>query len=180
MSNMRPFFLTGANAKIKINGKTMAFCSELSYSVQIITQTPKILGMYEGSSVEPLGYTVSGSFTLIRYIKNAKNKVGGKAPNTTKKNGNGIANWSTTNLLGDQDIQLNPGDLEFGSTFDIQVYQKTNNGDIGVVNIRNVRISQADASIGKRSILTQRFNFVALYADEDSFRADFSGRGQHF
>jgi hypothetical protein len=72
MAGNKPFFISGAKAKIKVNNKTMAFCSDLSYSVQIITQTPKVLGMYEGTSVEPLGYNVSGSFTIIRYAKGAQ------------------------------------------------------------------------------------------------------------
>jgi hypothetical protein len=97
MSGIRPFFITGANAKVKVNDKTLAFCTDLSYSVQVITQTPKILGMYEGSSVEPLGYSVSGSFSVIRYAKDVKSNVGGKSPNGTAGNdaGNGVGNWGS-------------------------------------------------------------------------------------
>jgi hypothetical protein len=32
----------------------------------------------------------------------------------------------------------------------------------------------------KKGAATQRFNFIALYVDEDSFVADFSGKGQQF
>lgn len=196
MSGIRPFFITGANAKIKVNGKTLAFCTDLSYSVQVITQTPKILGMYEGSSVEPLGYNVSGSFTVIRYAKDAKANVGGKAPHGVANNdaGNGVGNWGTAwgNGLGDflarngvgndgrAQESLDPSKFSNGVSFDIQVYQKTPNGDIGVANVRNVRITQADFQMTKKGAAVQRFNFVALYVDEDSFVADFSGQGQHF
>ncbi|MEM4726182.1 MAG: hypothetical protein QXG63_04510 [Nitrososphaerales archaeon] len=233
MSGIRPFFITGARAKIKLNGKTLAFCTDLSYSVQIITQTPKILGMYEGSSVEPLGYSVTGSFTIIRYAKDAAAAIGGNRPNGVALNdaGNGVGNWGSVwgNGLfngaaaslglgndGRANEALDPSRFSQGTTFDIQVYQKVpgkapqNNslldqvaggiqsvadvlgGEkvggfstatsevIGVANIRNCRITQADFELTKRGVAVQRFNFVALYVDEDSFVADFSGLGHHF
>ena len=181
---MRPFFITGSNVKIKVNGKTMAFCTDLNCSVQIITQTPKVLGKYEGSSVEPLGYSVSGSFTLIRYAKGAvadSMSNHGKAPNTTSNEGNGIGNWVNTSNGNASDVQINPGDLSNASTFDIEVHQalqSSNSGAkdlISILKIRNVRVTQADFSLAKRDVARQRFNFVALYVDEDSFNANFSG-----
>jgi hypothetical protein len=196
MSGIRPFFITGANAKVKVNNKTLAYCTDLSYSIQVLTQTPKILGMYEGSSVEPLGYTVSGSFTVVRYAKDAKSNVGGNSPSGVAPNdaGNGIGNWGTAwggsagdflarNGIGNDGRAqegLNPSKFSNGVSFDIQVYQKTAGGDIGVANVRNVRITQADFQLTKKGAAIQRFNFVALYVDEDSFVADFSGLGQHF
>jgi hypothetical protein len=197
MAGVRPTFITGANAKVRVNDKTLAFCTDLSYSVQILTQTPKILGMYEGSSVEPLGYTVSGSFSVIRYAKDIKSNVGADhAARSLAGNdaGNGVGNWGGVwgGTLGDflarngvgndgrANEALDPSKFQNGVTFDIQVYQKTPGGDIGVANIRNVRITQADFQLTKRGAAVQRFNFVALYVDEDSFVADFSGIGQQF
>ena len=234
MAGMRPFFVTGANAKIKLNGKTLAFCTDLSYSVQIATQTPKVLGMYEGSSVEPLEYTVSGTFTVIRYVKDIGGAVGGKRPHGIAENdaGNGVGNWGSVwggkfgdflnrNGIGNDgraNEALDPSKFANGTTFDIQVFQKvdtrsgsvagpggfqgavqgiasilqggTNSGGgggsgpnidfVGVANIRNCRITQADFSLTKKGAAVQRFSFVALYADEDSFVADFSGSGQQF
>lgn len=174
---MNPFFITGASAKLLVNNKTMAFCTDLSYSIQVITQTPKILGLYEGSSVEPLGYSVSGSFTVIRYAKHAVSNTGSQPHNAVDK-GNGMGNWPDKGIGAASDIQLNPADLSKGSSFDITVYQKTPHGNIGVANIRNARIVQADFTLSKKGLAMQRFNFVALYADEDSYRADLSGTHQ--
>lgn len=234
MAGIRPFFVNGANAKIKLNGKTLAFCTDLSYSVQVLTQTPKVLGMYEGSSVEPLGYTVSGSFTVVRYVKDITQAVGGARPQGIAANdaGNGVGNWGSVwgGKLGDflsrngvgndgrANEALDPSKFANGTTFDIQIYQKIdtrggsaqrpdgltnavggfasilqggNNTDgsggsgpqidfVGVANVRNCRITQADFSLSKKGVAVQRFNFVALYCDEDSFTADFSGQGQQF
>lgn len=194
MAGIRPFFITGANAKIKLNGKTLAFCTDLSYSVQILTQTPKVLGMYEGSSVEPLGYNVSGTFTVIRYAKDAKSSIQG-APANTNEAGNGVGNWGTQwngaggflsrNGFGNDGRAheaLDPSKFAASTSFDIEVYQKidTSGGDLGVAKIRSCRITQADFSLTKKGAAVQRFSFVALYADEDSFVADFSGQGQQF
>lgn len=196
MAGVRPTFITGANAKVRVNNKTLAFCTDLSYSVQVLTQTPKVLGMYEGSSVEPLGYTVSGSFTVVRYAKDVKGSVGGVPPVGLAANdaGNGIGNWGTawggteSDFLKNAGVGndgraqegLDPSKMATGVTFDIQVYQKTPTGDIGVANVRNARITQADFSMTKKGAAVQRFNFIALYVDEDSFVADFSGVGQQF
>lgn len=234
MAGIKPFFTTGANAKIKLNGKTLAFCTDLSYSVSVLTQTPKVLGMYEGSSVEPLGYTVSGSFTVIRYVKDIGSATGGKKPNGIAENdaGNGVGNWGSVwgGKLGDflnrngvgndgrANEALDPSKFANGTTFDIQVYQKvdTRSGKIsgpdgltetlgsiagilqggtnsnggggsgpnidfvGVANIRNCRITQADFQLTKKGAAIQKFTFTALYVDEDSFVADFSGQGQQF
>lgn len=209
MAGIRPTFLTGGNAKIKLNGKTLAFCTDLSYSIQVLTQTPKVLGMYEGSSVEPLGYSVSGSFTVVRYVKDIASAVkGSKVPGLAQNDaGNGAGNWGSVwgGTLGDllnrngigndgrANEALDPSKFQNGTSFDIQVYQRvdTRTGpvgtnteasidSIGVANIRNCRITQADFSLSKKGVAMQRFNFVALYVDEDSFTADFSGSGQQF
>lgn len=222
-----PFFLTGASAKIKLNGKTMAFCTDVQYSIDIIHQTPKILGMYEGSSVEPLGYSVSGSFTVIRYAKDAVSAIGNSPANIARNDaGNGAGNWGgvwggtagdilARNGVGNDgraNEALDPSKFANGTTFDIEIYQKVrqqsqnNQGDaqfarflsrvasaaqggtggggptdaIGVAKIRNARITRADFRLSKKGQAIQTFNFTALYVDEDSFVADYSGKGQHF
>ena len=195
MSGMKPFFITGATAQVRLNGKVMAFCTDVSYSIQVLTMTPKVLGMYEGSSVEPLGYTVSGGFSIIRYAKNAEAATG-SAPHGVAANdaGNGVGNWGpvwgggasaflAANGVGNDgraNEALDPSKFENGITFDIEVYQKTPNGNIGVAKIRSVRITQADFQMQKKGPAIQRFSFAALYVDEDSFQANYSGTGQQF
>lgn len=161
MASVKPTFITGANAKIRLNGKTLAFCQDFSCSVQVLTKVPKVLGKYEGDSVEPLGYMVSGSFTVIRYAKGIKQALGpGQHPNGLAENdaGNGVGNWGTAwgGKLGDflsrngigndgrAHEALDPSTYDKGTTFDIQVYQKvpkqqagTTQGDL-VQNITDI------------------------------------------
>jgi hypothetical protein len=190
---MRPFFLTGANAKIKVNNVTLAYCTNLSYSVQVNHATPRVLGMYEPTSIEPLSYLVTGSFTVVRYIAEAKDHVGGAVPHGVDEGGNGIGNWGPDGLSkrlaagfnlkapdGRVYDNLNPSKLEKATGFEIYVYQKLASGDLqSVTKIRDARITRADFNLGTKSVATQTFTFTAVYADEDSFIADFSGSGQH-
>lgn len=201
MSGIKPFFVTGDKVKLVVNGKVMAFATEFQASVQILTQTPHVLGMYEGTSVEPLGYNVIGSFSVVRYVKNVKGNVGGIAPNGVQDadNGNGIGSWGNTvaGVLGvlaggglpgaggssPQDGRaneaLNPATYAQGTSFDIEVFQNQPNGSpLGVVRIRSARISKADFSINKKSAGMDRFEFVGLYLDGDNFYAQSSGGGQ--
>lgn len=193
MAGMRPFFLTGASAKIKVNNVTLAYCANLSYSITVNHATPKVLGMYEPTSVEPLSYLVTGSFTVIRYIADVKDRVGGSAPFGVNEAGNGIGKWGKQGLLqgfstseGKTYDNLNPSKMDKAIGFTIDIYQKlpgttsTNSVLQSVAKIREARITKADFNIGKGSPATQTFQFTALYADEDSFLADFSGQGQQW
>lgn len=152
--------------------------------------------MYEGTSVEPLGYSVTGSFTVIRYAKDAFKNIGGKKPSGVADNdaGNGVGNWGgvwggtagdflAQNGVGNDgraNEALDPSKFANGTTFDIQIFQNTENGEIGVANVRNARITSANFSVNKRGAATEQFYFTALYVDGDAFRADFSGLAQHF
>ncbi len=184
---------------MKLNGKTLAFCTDFTCSVQILHQTPKVLGMYEGVSVEPLSYNVSGGFSIIRYVHNAEANIQG-SPNGVALNdaGNGVGNWGSvwgggvlSNLPstlgnpfaggsdGRANEALDPSTYSQGTTFDIEVYQHNPNGDpLGVIKVRSARITRADFSVNKKSPGMDRFEFVALYVDGDAYQARPSGTGQ--
>jgi hypothetical protein len=200
MAGVRPFFLSGANAKIKLNGKTIAFCSDFMCSIQITHQTPKVLGMYEGVSVEPLSYNVAGSFSIIRYVHNAEANIGGVSPKGVALNdaGNGVGNWGSVwggsalgnlpSIIGNPfssgadgraNEALDPSKYSQGTTFDIEIYQHNPNGDpLGVYKVRSARISRADFNMSKKSPGMDKFEFVALYVDGDAYVANPSGSGQ--
>lgn len=188
-SGMAPFFLTGANAKIRVNNRTLAFCTDLSYSVKMNHVAPKILGMYEPHSVEPLSYEVSGSFTIVRYMRNATETNNSKKPKGVSILGNGVGSLGAQDVItgsidsgndGQAHLGMNPGKFANSIMFDIEVYQKTACGDLlAASRIRNCRFIQSDFKMTKRGAAIQTFQFIATYADEDSFIADFSGVGQN-
>jgi hypothetical protein len=217
MSGRASFFPTGANCKIKLNGVTLAYATDLQYRVSIPHQTPTSLGNYEVSSIEPLSYKVSGSFTIVRYIEGAVSRAvanGLAPPNGTHNDGNGVGSWTPNrgdgiknaiaNTIGKPNDgrahhSLDPSKLQDAVQFDIEIYQKVLPKEVefvstallpfgqvktfteeysGVARFRNVRIVDAVTALNKRSAMTQTFNFIAQYLDEDSFLADPSGQGQ--
>jgi len=196
MANQKTFFLTGANAKIKINHRTIAFCTNISYTVTVNHAAPTLLGMYEGSSVEPLSYAVNGSFSLIRYTAGIVADSGGLNGIEVKDTGNGIGAWGPEGVVerikagvkldvskadGRVYDNLNPKMLEKATGFEIEIHQKYGNGNDThtIARIRDCRITSANFNLSNKSPAMQAFNFRALYVDEDSFISDFSGLGQH-
>jgi hypothetical protein len=197
MAGVRPFFLTGANAKIRVNNQTLAYVTNLSYSVIVNHASPTVLGMYEASSVEPLSYKVTGAFTIVKYTADVVDDIGGQRPNGVSERGNGIGSWGPDSTIGKFgagfDIKkgidgraydnLDPSKLHKSAMFNIEIYQKFGNGGTNqrsVAQIRDVRITRADFNIAKNAAASQVFNFTAIYADEDTFLADMSGNGQQF
>jgi hypothetical protein len=190
MANVTPFFITGANCKLKVNGVTLAFATNLNYSVSVPHARAKMLGSYEANSFDPLSYDINGSFTIIRYIDGLKEKLeslGVNAPSGVDNKGNGIGSWTTQNSKnpldkafgygadGRADRSLNPASLQDGVTFDIEVYQKLpDDGFLGVSRLRNVRITQMSSQLSKRGNMMQTFQFIAQFLDEDSFIAESS------
>ena len=195
MSGLNPFFITGDKVRIRIDGKTVAFATDLMCSIQITHQTPHVLGMYEPTSVEPLSYNISGTFTVIRYVKNAIANIGGSVPygvnskdvgnsastfgSDTHNSNNGLSNLGVAGAGGRAYEALDPSTYSQGTTFDIEVYQKAPNDVVlGIIKIRSARITKADFSVSKRTPGIDRFEFVALYVDGDVSQAKPSGVGQ--
>lgn len=187
MAGKKPFFITGSNCKIKVNGVTLAYATDLSYTVTINHAPVKVLGVYESDTIEPLSYSVSGSFTLIRYIDSAIDSLG--YVNGANGYGNGVGSFAQPyqftrpDLLrtdGKADQSANPAKLGDATGFDIEMYQKVPNNSLGIAKIRNCRIVAINSQISKRSPMIQQFQFVANYLDEDSYIAETSGQGQQF
>lgn len=190
MANLAPFFVTGASCKIKVNGVTLAYATNFSYSVSIPHARPKSLGSYESNSLEPLSYDVNGSFDVVRYVDGLKSKLekmGYSVPDGASNLGNGLGGWSpsagkalSTRSISASDGRahesLDPSRLSDAITFDIEVYQKIPGGGLtGIARVRNARITAMGSSISKRGTMIQSFQFAAMYLDEDSFVADASG-----
>lgn len=189
-----PFFIVGASCKIKVNEVVLAYATDLSYSIRVAHALPKVLGTYEANQQEPLGYSVTGSFTVIRYtrgLKSALEKHGGEAPDGVAEQGNGVGSWlqpgaakqnnATVGLTKSTraDLSLDPGSLYNSMGFTIDVIQKSKDGMEGIIaRLRNCRIISSDFRLTKRGLAMQTFTFQACYADEDSFMATESGNGQ--
>lgn len=182
MSSKKPSFITGANAKIKVGGKTFAYASDVSYQVSVDTIPIETMGRYEAVSNEPVNYSVAGSLSVVRYTSIAKTN---NMPGTnTGGNGLGKVNFTTG---GNGAEHINPGNILLSQTWDLSVYQKTQSGVTAggstavtteadeFITIKDCRFNSKSASLNKRGILVDRLSFVGILADDESF--DSSGSG---
>lgn len=97
MAGKKSFFLTGANAKILLNNKTVAFATDVSYTVEVRHASPRVLGRFEVEVHQPLTYDVSGQMTIIRYSRGIKDLLGSASPENTDELGNGIGSFKLSN-----------------------------------------------------------------------------------
>jgi hypothetical protein len=182
MSGMKPSFITGANAKIQLGGKTFAYASDVAYQVAVDTIPVETMGRYEAVSNEPVNYSVRGNLSVVRYTAIAG---GNKIPGATSK-GNGLGN--ATDQSGNQmSDQIDPGNLLFSTTWDLAVYQKveasaaaggavaTTTATTEFIKITDCRFTSKSAELTKRGLMVDRFSFVGILAMDDSFTAATSG-----
>jgi hypothetical protein len=182
MAAKKPSFITGANAKIKVGGKTFAYASDVSYQVAVDTVPIETMGRYEAVTNEPVNYSVAGELSVVRYTQVAKDNT---MPGTnTGGNGLGKVDFTTG---GNGSHHINPGNLLLSQTWDLAVFQKTQaaataGGDTAVVTesvefitIKDCRFTRKSAGINKRGILVDRLGFVGILADDESFDSSNSG-----
>lgn len=182
MAGKEVSFITGANAKIKIGGKTFAYASDVSYQVVVDTIPIETMGRYEAVTNEPVNYTVAGELSVVRYTEIAKSN---NMPGTsTGGNGLGKVNYTTG---GNAANEINPGNLLFSQSWDLSVYQKTQNAVAGAgtaaatteasefITIKDCRFVRKSAALTKRGILVDRLAFVGILADDESFDGAYSG-----
>jgi hypothetical protein len=175
MSGLKPSFLTGANAKIKIGAITIAYAQDVAYRASVSTIPIEIMGRYEVVSHEPVAYSVEGSLSVIRYTSHAT--TAGAAAD-----GNGVGNWQTTST-DTAESHFNPSKLMQAETFDLEVFQRIGQAasDVldgpngGIVRLVDCRFTSKGGSLNRRGILIEQFAFNAILADDDSFNATNSG-----
>lgn len=182
MAAKKPSFVTGANAKIKVGGKTFAYASDVSYQVAVDTIPIETMGRYEAVSNEPVNYSVAGELSVVRYTSIAKqNNMPG-----TNAGGNGLGKVDYT-TGGNGANEINPGNILMSQTWDLSVFQKeqtastTGGGTAQVtdsvefITIKDCRFTRKSAALNKRGILVDRLSFVGILAHDDSFDSSNSG-----
>jgi hypothetical protein len=100
MAGKVPFFLTGANARILLNNKTMAYATDVSYRVSVKHASPRVLGRFEVEVHQPLAYDVTGTLTVIRYARGLKDYYKAGAPQGVNNAGNGIGSMGLSSFGG--------------------------------------------------------------------------------
>jgi len=186
MAGKKTSLITGSNAKVKINGVTMAYATDVNFDLNVQTVPVEVMGRYEVLSNEPVANYVNGSFSVVRYTSVAKpNNISGAAAN-----GNGIGRWGNraggegaaiAGKNGGMSTHVNPGDMLTSTTVDLEIYQKFVNdpndpaGQTRFKRIKDCRVTRQGGSVNKRGILMETYQFVGEMMDDDSYESKSSG-----
>lgn len=177
MAGIKPGFVTGANAKIRIGINTIAYATNISYDINVQTIPIEAIGKYEAWSNEPVSYSVNGSFSIIRYTARAS----GSAIPLVNTSGNAPAQVAT-GTDGNMAQHLSPGDMLASETFDMTIYDKGGNAtaavpggvDIATLGFTDCRITRRSGNLDKRGVLMDQYTFVGILAG-DSLPTGISG-----
>lgn len=170
---VKPSFITGASAKVKVGGKTFAYASDVSYSVAVDVIPVETMGRYEAVNLEPVNYSVSGELSVVRYTKFAG--AAANNPFQTNTNGNGL---SASGLSS----HFDPFSILASASVDIEIYQKQTTEVANppgaaagtpvpapetylVAKVRDARFTRLGGGINKRGILVERMSFMGLLFD---------------
>lgn len=170
----KPTFVVGARAKIKVDGATIAFATNVNYTVDVTHVPVECLGAYEVIAYEPVGYRVSGTLTVVRYTANG-NQV--SANGTTDGKGNSpFNNFGTTTgvVVGAAGVPaaFNPANLLLSSTFDIEVYdrrdgQADQHGQ-RFIKVGDARFERRSGGINAKGLLEEQFSFNGILFSDDA------------
>jgi hypothetical protein len=166
MAQIRPALITGANAKIKVGTKILAYAVNVAYGVSVDTIPVETMGRYEVVNYEPLSYYISGSLSIIRYTGKMATDRPDSIPDSNMS-GNGTEHWVNGHF--------NPATLINSESVDIEIFQKAGTGapgtpsteDIEVIKLVNCRLTGKGSNLSKRGYLVEGYEFVGvLHVDE--------------
>ena len=174
MAGVKPGLITGSNAKILFGGKTLAYATDIQYSVDTAVIPVEVMGHFEVIANEPIAITVNGSFTVVRYAKGAAVAATTNDPNSAtlpgaSASGNGVGQLGGTN----QAEAFNPAKILATSTVDVAVFQKSLAGagitetSKPVIKIIDCRLTRMSGSVNKRGVLTEAYSFVGRLLQDD-------------
>jgi hypothetical protein len=95
-----PFFLTGGNARILLNNRTVAYATNVTYKVSVKHATPRVLGRFEVEVIQPLTYDVTGTLSIIRYGRGLESYFASHAPESVNNKGNSVGSYGLSSFGG--------------------------------------------------------------------------------
>jgi hypothetical protein len=173
MAGVKPTFMVGARAKIKLDDKTLAFATNVSYSVDVAHIPVEVMGSYEVVAYEPVGYRVSGTLTVVRYTA---------AGNTTQANGatpDGNSVFKMGTSAARAPAAFNPGNLILSETFELDVYDRRDgvaaNDGQKFVTISDARFERRSGGLNAKGLLEEQYSFNGILMNDDAATVSKSG-----
>jgi hypothetical protein len=100
MSGKTPFFLSGGNARILVNNRTVAYATNVTYRISVRNAAPRVLGRAEVEAIQPLTYDVTGSLSIIKYGRGLQSYYGSQAPQGVDNKGNSMGSYGLSSIGG--------------------------------------------------------------------------------
>ena len=172
MAGKQSAFITGANARIKIDGLTLAYCTDVSYNIAVQTIPIETMGTYEVRDNTPVSYTVDGAFSIIRYTAKAATTDTAN-PAITKPSTTGNAPGAIGLKEGTLNSHLNPASLLQSGTFDLTINEQlpnvagTASTDENVFIIKDCRLTRRGMTLNKRGVYVDQYAFVGVLAGDN-------------
>lgn len=169
MAKISPVFVTGAKAVVKVYEKTLAFCSDVSYNVNVQHIPVESLGIFEIISNEPVSYTVDGTFSVIRYASNVD-----QVQDFTTAYGDVLSAANSASQIGNDTNSLkqhiDPAEILSSVTFDMEIMEKAAGVDGATrgtfFKLHSCRITRRSSSLNKRGLLVDNYAFVGIRAED--------------
>lgn len=166
----KPTFIVGARAKIKVDSTTLAFATDVTYSVDVTHVPIEVLGSYEVVAYEPVGYRVSGTLTVVRFTSNPNTTPADTVAASSKGNSSFSMGGNTTGAVGPQ-ASFNPANLLLSQTFDIEVFDRRDgvaaNAGQSFIKIRDARFERRSANLTSKGMMQEQYTFNGILFDDD-------------
>ena len=170
-----PTFVVGARAKIRIDSKTLAFASNVNYTIDVAHLPVDVLGAYETIAYEPVGYKVSGTLTVVRYTANGNMPQG-----AATQEGNSVFKMGTA--AAGAPAAFNPGNLLLSQTFAVVVYDRRDGNAAHdgqqFVTINDARFERRSGGVNARGLLEEQYSFNGILLNDDAATVSASGPNQ--
>lgn len=183
MAGVIPSFLSSAKLVIKIDGRVMAYATNLSISDRMAVAPVGGIGAYNADALEPLQYSVSGSFAITIYDEGtltalkAIDAVNSLSPaRAASHEPNKLGNFSGNSMF--QKNFFSPIHLMISRSIDIEVYEKLTPGAISpdtvslvqetalTYKIYDARLTSYSLTFTPGSLMQEQIGFIAMRMED--------------
>lgn len=166
MSGQVNNFQSGSNLLIYIGNVLVSYATGLSMQRSMAQGAVGGVGSYSYSSLEALGYSASGSFTITRYSKGITDAVKGRPGyNLPAPTNSGFNNPGADGNSMLHPSMFNPQALLYGKTFDIKVFERSStssNDGVLVYTIKDARMESYSLGFTPGSLVSENISFRCL------------------
>ena len=175
MANILPSFASGSNSVIVVDGITLAYATNLSFTDDMSHAAVGGIGSYSYDTIEPTQYAVRGNITIMQYSAAAVAEASAIATLSPTSDKKVSTVTGTPARMGDVNGNsflvskyFSPVMLLLQQTFDIVVYEReakdTANLQLGaaIFKIQSCRLNSYNLTFTPGSLISENVTFSAL------------------